>query len=139
MIDFSKPKPILMQEQILTAIARDVMRPISRRYDDAEETHDRPWEYINAVWQGMQMMGMGRMVMPEKNASKERDPKRPPIGSQMMMHMIERLAYGDVGMYLATPGGALAGQRWRRQGRRSRRNASWLVSTKGSRNGARWP
>lgn len=109
MIDFSKPKPILMQEQILTAIARDVMRPISRKYDDAEETHDRPWEYINAVWQGMQMMGMGRLVTPEKGEAKEKDPKRPPIGNQTMMHMIERLAYGDVGMYLTTPGGALGG------------------------------
>lgn len=109
MIDFSKPKPILMQEQILTAIAKDVMRPISRQYDDAEETHDRPWEYINAVWQGMQMMGMGRLVMPEKGETKEKDPKRPPIGNQTMMHLIERLAYGDVGMYLATPGGALGG------------------------------
>ncbi len=107
MIDFSKPKPILMQEQILTRIARDVMRPISRKYDDAEETHERPWEYIEAIWRGMQMMGLSGIETPEGQTT--RDPKRPPIGNQLLMHVIERLSYGDAGIYLCTPGGALGG------------------------------
>ena len=109
MIDFSKPKPILMQEQVLDAIARQVMRPISRKYDDLEETHERPWEYVNAIWQGMQMMGFNGLTAPEENGKKERDPKRPPIGNQMLIHVIERLSYGDAGIYLCTPGGALGG------------------------------
>jgi acyl-CoA dehydrogenase len=108
MIDFSKPKPILMQEQILDGIAKQVMRPISRKYDDLEETHERPWEYINAIWQGMQMMGFHGLTAPDKE-KREPDPKRPPIGNQILIHVIERLSYGDAGIYLCTPGGALGG------------------------------
>lgn len=106
MIDFSKPKPILMQEQILTSIARDVMRPISRKYDDAEETHARPWEYIDAIWRGMQMMGFNRLG---ESKSKKQGKKHPPIANQLLMHFIERLSYGDAGIYLSTPGGSLGG------------------------------
>lgn len=107
MIDFSLPKPILMQQQILDGIAKQVMRPISRRYDDAEKDHERPWEYIHAIWKGMQMTGVGRLAAPEGET--QRDPKRPPIGNQLLMHVIERLSYGDAGIYLCTPGGALGG------------------------------
>jgi acyl-CoA dehydrogenase len=41
---------------------------------------------------------------------KEEDPnkpKRPPIGYQLLAHMMEMLSWGDVGMYLVTPGGGL--------------------------------
>lgn len=108
MIDFSLPKPILMQQQILDGIAKQLMRPISRRYDDAEKDHERPWEYIHAIWKGMQMTGVGRLAAPE-GETQPRDPKRPPIGNQLLMHVIERLSYGDAGIYLCTPGGALGG------------------------------
>ncbi|MDQ4077880.1 MAG: acyl-CoA dehydrogenase family protein [Chloroflexota bacterium] len=111
MIDFSKPKPILMQEEILTGVAQQVMRPIARKYDDLEEMHERPWEYIDAIWRGMQMMGMGGLEASGGNGDKrkEGDAKRPPIGNQMLMHIIERLSYGDAGIYLCTPGGSLGG------------------------------
>ncbi|MCB0078052.1 MAG: acyl-CoA dehydrogenase family protein [Anaerolineales bacterium] len=109
MIDFSKPKPILMQEQLLDGIAKQIMRPISRKYDDAEVSHERPWEYINAIWQGMQMMGFSGLTGPDEGEKKDRDPQRPPIANQMLMHVIERLSYGDAGIYLSTPGGALGG------------------------------
>lgn len=98
MIDFSKPKPILIQNNILTSVARDVMRPIARKYDDAEDTHARPWEYINAMWRGMGMLRGG-----VKNGKK----KGPSIAHQMSIHLIERLSYGDAGIYLCTPGGGL--------------------------------
>ncbi|MGH2543054.1 MAG: acyl-CoA dehydrogenase family protein, partial [Ardenticatenaceae bacterium] len=109
MIDFSKPKPILMQEEMLTAIARQVMRPIARKYDDLEETHERPWEYINASWQGMKMLGFAGLSTSRSDGQKEGDPKRPPIAVQLLMHLIERLSYGDAAIYLCTPGGALGG------------------------------
>jgi acyl-CoA dehydrogenase len=57
----------------------------------------------------MQMMGFNGLTAPEENGKKERDPKRPPIGNQMLIHVIERLSYGDAGIYLCTPGGALGG------------------------------
>ncbi|MBA3534637.1 MAG: acyl-CoA dehydrogenase family protein [Ardenticatenales bacterium] len=109
MIDFSKPKPILMQEQILDGIAKQVMRPISRKYDDLETTHEHPWEYTNAIWAGMQMMGFGGLTMQDDNEKMESNPKRPPLANQIIIHMIERLSYGDAGIYLCTPGGALGG------------------------------
>ena len=99
MIDFSKPKPILIQEEMLTQVARSIMRPIARKYDDAEDTHARPWEYINAIWLGQKMRRGG--------ASKAK--KGPAIEHQMSMHVIERLSYGDAGLYLSSPGGGLGG------------------------------
>ncbi|MGB0386284.1 MAG: acyl-CoA dehydrogenase family protein [Ardenticatenaceae bacterium] len=107
MIDFSKPKPILIQEEILTGVAQQVMRPIARKYDDAEDTHARPWEYINAMWRGI---GMRRGGTSKK--------KGPSIASQMSMHVIERLSYGDAGLYLSTPGGGLGAAAVRAAGTR---------------------
>jgi acyl-CoA dehydrogenase len=43
----------------------------------------------------------------EKKEEDPNKPKHPPIGYQMLAHIAEALAWGDVGMYLCTPGGLL--------------------------------
>ena len=82
------------------------MRPHSRYFDEHE--HEIPWDYINFMHQAMKTSGVGSLAPSEEK--KEEDPntpKRPPIGYQLLAHVLEMLSWGDVGMYLITPGGGL--------------------------------
>ena len=51
MIDFETPAGVIQKQvDLIHNVAVQVMRPISRKYDEHE--HDRPWEYINVMWKG---------------------------------------------------------------------------------------
>ncbi len=102
MIDFSIPKPIEKQYAALQTVAENMMRPVSRYFDEHE--HEVPWEYINFMHMAMRQTGAGSLAPSEK---KENGGKRPRIGYQALAFMMEMLAWGDVGMYLVTPGGGL--------------------------------
>ncbi|HEX9028577.1 MAG TPA: acyl-CoA dehydrogenase family protein, partial [Anaerolineales bacterium] len=108
MIDFEMPKPIANQSNALKMVAENMMRPVSRHFDEHE--HEIPWDYINFMQMAMRATGAGSLAPTEnKKEPKEGEPekKRPPIGYQMLAFMLETLAWGDVGMYLVTPGGGL--------------------------------
>lgn len=109
MIDFEPPKPIKRRSEMVKMVAEQVMRPISRYYDEHE--HEHPWDYSKSMWEMVKSMGMGLTPKPEdgEKASGVKNPERPPIGYQMMVHVIEGLSWGDAGLYLATPSSALAG------------------------------
>jgi len=106
MIDFEIPKPIAQQRQALQTVAENMMRPISRFYDEHE--HEVPWDYINFMNMAMRAMGAGYLAPREskKNGDEPKE-KRPPIGYQSLAFMLECLSWGDVGLYLVTPGGGL--------------------------------
>lgn len=106
-IEFEAPKPIVQQQFVLKTVADNMMRPISRYYDEHE--HDIPWDYITFMHEAMKASGAGSLA-PKDDKKKEdggEKKKHPPIGYQMLAHMLEMLAWGDVGMYLITPGGGL--------------------------------
>ncbi|OGO34309.1 MAG: acyl-CoA dehydrogenase [Chloroflexi bacterium RBG_16_54_18] len=115
MIEFEMPKPIQQQRYLLQTVAEEMMRPHSRYFDEHE--HEVPWDYINFMHQAMRAIGAGSLAPNEgKNggtkeggASEGGEPKkaRPPIGYQSLAFMLETLSWGDVGMYLVTPGGGL--------------------------------
>jgi len=49
MIEFEPPKPIVQQSVALTTVAENMMRPVSRYFDDHE--HEIPWDYITScIW-----------------------------------------------------------------------------------------
>jgi acyl-CoA dehydrogenase len=103
-IEFEAPKPIVNQQVMLKTVAENMMRPISREFDENE--HDIPWSYVEFMHMAMKAAGGGGgLTVTEK--PKEGDEKRPPIGYQKLATQIEMLAWGDVGMYLITPGGGL--------------------------------
>ena len=106
MIDFETPKPIAMQRQALQTVAENMMRPVSRYFDEHE--HEVPWDYINFMNMAMRAMGAGSLAPREskKNGDEPKE-KRPPIGYQSLAFMLEGLSWGDVGLYLVTPGGGL--------------------------------
>ena len=105
-IEFETPKPIAQQQFVLKTVAEEMMRSVSRQLD--EEEHLIPYSYIEFMHAAMKATGAGSLA--PKDEKKEEDPskpKRPPIGYQLLAHMMEMLAWGDAGMYLVTPGGGL--------------------------------
>jgi len=105
-IEFETPKPIAQQQFVLKTVAEEMMRSVSRMLDEQE--HTIPYSYIEFMHAAMRATGAGSLA--PKDEKKEEDPnkpKRPPIGYQLLAHMMEMLSWGDVGMYLVTPGGGL--------------------------------
>src|SRR5512147_548343 len=109
-IEFESPKPIVQTQFVLKAVAEEMMRSKSRYFDEHE--HEIPWDYMEFMHTAMKSMGGGSLVPREKENGNghdgtEQKEKRPPIGYQLLAAQIEMLAWGDVGMYLITPGGGL--------------------------------
>jgi acyl-CoA dehydrogenase len=105
-IEFETPKPIAQQQFVLKTVAEEMMRSVSREMDENE--HAIPYSYIEFMHAAMKATGAGSLA--PKEEKKEEDPnkpKRPPIGYQLLAHMMEMLSWGDAGMYLVTPGGGL--------------------------------
>ena len=108
-IEFEAPKPVVQIQFVLKTVAEEMMRSHSRYFDEHE--HEIPWDYIEFMHTAMKAMGVGSLAPKEKgngqgNGSEQKD-KRPSIAYQMLASQIEMLAWGDVGMYLVTPGGGL--------------------------------
>ncbi len=107
MIEFEAPKIIAQQHQALQTVAENMMRPVARYFDEHE--HEIPWDYINFMHMAMRATGAGSLAPRERKPKEGEAPqeKRPPIGYQSLAFMLETLAWGDVGLYLCTPGGML--------------------------------
>ena len=105
-IEFEAPKPIVQTQFLLKTVADEMMRPKSRYFDEHE--HEIPWDYMEFMHTAMKAMGAGSLT-PKKEDGNGTDgkEKRPPIGYQVLAAQIEMLSWGDVGMYLITPGGGL--------------------------------
>lgn len=109
MIDFETPSVIKRNVEMLKMMAESMMRPVARHYDENE--HERPWDYINMVWEFQKASGgFSGFSKPKKDKPKdEKKKKRPPIGFMMLVHIVEMMSWGDAGIYLCTPDAALAG------------------------------
>src|SRR3954463_15480409 len=108
MIDFELPTSIERQVQLITMLGEQVMRPIARYYDEHEG--ERPWDYINMIWQTVRSQGGRTLAAPsfEEQAGSNGE-KKPRFHNLLLMHTVEGLSWGDAGLYLSTPGGALGG------------------------------
>jgi acyl-CoA dehydrogenase len=108
-IEFESPKPIAQTQFLLKTVADEMMRPKSRYFDEHE--HEIPWDYMEFMHTAMKAMGAGSLTPKVEDGNghdgTEKKEKRPPIGYQMLAAQIEMLSWGDVGMYLITPGGGL--------------------------------
>ena len=104
-IEFEAPKPIVQQQVMLKTVAENMMRSVSREFD--EDEHSIPWDYVEFMHTAMKAAGGGGGLTVNEEKPKEGSEKRPPIGYQKLATQIEMLSWGDVGMYLITPGGGL--------------------------------
>jgi acyl-CoA dehydrogenase len=95
----------------LEGLAKTVMRPISRECDEGEHVRE-PVEYFKTMWDILKAMGGGTAASPVMGA-KQGGEKRTRTGNVLSIVFVEKLAYGDCGMYLSTPmpllGGAAVG------------------------------
>jgi acyl-CoA dehydrogenase len=105
MIEFDAPKPIAQQSFVLKTVAENMMRPVSRYFDENE--HQIPWDYINFMHMAMKATGAGSLAPKDAPKKDAEGRERPRIGYQMLAFMLEMLSWGDVGIYLCTPGGGL--------------------------------
>ncbi len=105
MIDFEPPKPIQQISYAVKTVAENMMRPVSRKYDENE--HDIPSDYIEFMHSATKLLGASSSLAPKDNENAEENEKRPPIAFQRLAIMVEMLAWGDAGIYLCTPGGML--------------------------------
>lgn len=112
MIDFEIPEPIQQQVQMLRFVAENMVRPISRQYDEQE--HEKPMELFNFMWESLKQQSQASYERNRKRdqagkASADDKPRRPSMGSMSFVHVIETMAWGDVGIYLSVPGAGLGG------------------------------
>lgn len=98
MISFEIPESIRKSNVIMETVADNMMRPVSRYFDENE--HEIPWDYINFMHEAQKQMGGGAVSPGE--TKKER--KGPRIGFQTQAFLIEMLSWGDAGLTLCTPG-----------------------------------
>jgi acyl-CoA dehydrogenase len=105
MIEFEIPKPIAQQRFLLKTVAEEMMRRVSRYFDENE--HEIPWEYIKFMHEAQRATGAGSLAPREEKKEEQEKKKYPPIGYQSLAFMLETLSWGDVGIYLVTPGGGL--------------------------------
>jgi len=105
MIEFEEPKPITKQNYMLKTVADNMMRPVSRYFDENE--HQIPWDYINFMHTAQKATGIGGGLAPGETKKDADGKERPRIGWQMLAFQLEMLSWGVVGIFLCTPGGGL--------------------------------
>ena len=116
MIDFELSNQVKQQRDMFQQLATAVIRPISREFDENE--HEKPWDFINNMWQVIQMQEGYELRKAEKKAAaqaageerrNDRD-RKPSSATMILAHMIEALSWGDAAFYLCIPGGQLGGE-----------------------------
>ena len=68
MIEFETPKPIEQINNVVETVAINMMRPVSREFDENE--HTIPWNYINFMHTAVKSMG-GTSMAPEETSKKD--------------------------------------------------------------------
>jgi len=104
MISFKIPEKIEQSVVIMETIAENMMRPVSRHFDEHE--HEIPWDYIEFMHSSQKAMGGGGTLT---DSEKKKKKEGPSISFQRLAFTSEILSWGDVGMWLCTPGGGLGG------------------------------
>ena len=100
MISFETPEKLVKTQNVLKMVAENMMRPVSQYFDECE--NEIPWDYINFVHMGMKSGVGARSFAPSQNGD-----SGPSLHYQNLVFTIEMLSWGDVGLYLCTPGGGL--------------------------------
>lgn len=106
MINFEIPENIKNLMTMTEMVAKQVMRPHSRYYDEHE--HERPKEFIEMMWPIMKEQSKAQVQRWQANGAAPK--KEGPSTSILRLIMnIEMLSYGDAGQYLCIPTGGLGG------------------------------
>jgi acyl-CoA dehydrogenase len=103
MIDFELEPQMISRVQMYHMLAENMMRPISRQYDELE--HEKPTQFLQAMWEGSKTPDFE--VGGSEKMSKQS--KTPPLRNLGTVAMTEELCWGDAGLYLSIPNAGLGG------------------------------
>ena len=105
MIDFELAPELYQRRDMFRAVARDVMRPISREYDERE--HEQPTKFWEMMWAASRQaeVKIGQVGRDEKRDEK----KGPELRNLATIVLTEELCWGDAGLYLSIPNPGLGG------------------------------
>jgi acyl-CoA dehydrogenase len=103
MIDFELEPQVVSRLQMYHAVAENMMRPISREYDERE--HEDPWQFFETMWQAQSLNDVG----PGAQSSGGEQHAGPKLRNLNTVITTEELCWGDVGLFLATPNSGLGG------------------------------
>ncbi len=101
MIDFELEPQILNQTRMYHMAAAQLMRPISREFDENE--HGEPRQFWEAMWTAAQNLG------PAADAPSKEGDRAPRLRNLYTCLSVEELCWGDAGLFLSIPGGGLGG------------------------------
>ena len=104
MIDFEFEPQVVNRLQMYHAVAENMMRPISREYDERE--HEDPWDYFERMWQAQALTAD---VGPAARSDGDAKQSGPKLRNLNTVITTEELSWGDVGLFLSTPNSGLGG------------------------------
>jgi acyl-CoA dehydrogenase len=113
-MDFSLSDAAKKRQETMRFVAEQLMRPISREYDEAE--HENPMEFFNTMWEASRG---NREATKIGGDGKKGD--APSEGTLLACIQIEELAFGDAGLYLSIPNPGLGGAAINAAGTREQR------------------
>lgn len=103
MIDFEIDSDLKQRLDTYRMVARQIMRPISREYDENE--HARPLQFYQMMWEGSRQSGLD--IGPDKSADKSAGARK--ARTLFTIMAAEELSWGDVGLFLQIPNPGLGG------------------------------
>jgi len=103
MIDFELSETIKNSLNMVHMLAENMMRPMAREYDENEHG-DKPWTFINMMWENQKQRNLSR-IEKDKKPKEEKKSDKPSENAMMFANIIEELSWGDCGIYLCNPGG----------------------------------
>jgi len=103
MISLELPEAVEQTQKMMHGLAKDLFRPISRKYDDKEHVYPEELEVFRGLIGGDKKKSK---VMPE-NVKKEKKDKKPSYENLSTVVMIEELCWGDLGLMMTIPGAGL--------------------------------
>jgi acyl-CoA dehydrogenase len=114
MIDFEIEPAVVNRVKMFHMVAEQVMRPISREYDEKE--HAEPEQFFQTMWAANAMAGSA-LEQPKKKDGpdkKEGDGAKAESNASRMRNLYtvittEELCWGDAGLFLSTPNAGLGG------------------------------
>ncbi|MBE3602258.1 acyl-CoA dehydrogenase family protein [bacterium] len=103
MIDFEFEPQVVNQTRMYHSVAEQMMRPISREYDERE--HEHPWDFWRAMWAASRNLGP---AADSGKADKSAD-GAPKLRNLYTCLSTEELCWGDAGLFLSIPNPGLGG------------------------------
>ncbi|HEX4209735.1 MAG TPA: acyl-CoA dehydrogenase family protein [Candidatus Binataceae bacterium] len=100
MIDFEFEPQVIRQLKTYHGVAENMMRPISREYDERE--HDKPWDFIEMMWAGSKASAASGGDAPVRADG-------PRLRTLYTCLSSEELCWGDAGLFVSMPNAGLGG------------------------------